>query len=226
MKIPKTNGISGDRDALVYLLECCGIGDVQALADELLGRYGSFDEVVDRFDMLGLSDSATAFAACIAAAGRYREQHLRRGGTVIGDTEVAGKLLLAWYYGCTSEQLVMLCLDENYRLIELKPVAEGSEISVRFDSKELLRAVPPWDTKYILIAHNHPATPALPSWQDVKSTGLLLRLIRTAGYELLDHIVVCGDDYVSMRESGLLDDNTRFDAELSVKHGKLDYTTI
>ena len=52
----------------------------------------------------------------------------------------------------------------------------------------------------MLLLHNGLA---LPSRADRESTKELFRMFREIGVSLLDHIVVAGDDYVSMAETGL-----------------------
>ena len=45
---------------------------------------------------------------------------------------------------------------------------------------------------------------ALPSVEDETATARLSRALDLLGVELSDHIIVAGNDYISMRESGFM----------------------
>jgi len=54
----------------------------------------------------------------------------------------------------------------------------------------------------VILAHNHVSDTALPSGADVEATSRIFDMLQMLGVELLDHIIVCEDDFVSMRDSG------------------------
>ena len=56
----------------------------------------------------------------------------------------------------------------------------------------------------VILAHNHRSGVALPSVEDETSTARLARALDLLGVELSDHIIVAGNDYVSMREGGFM----------------------
>lgn len=57
----------------------------------------------------------------------------------------------------------------------------------------------------VILAHNHRAGVALPSgWRTRPPRRGLARALDLLGVELSDHIIVAGNDYVSMREGGFM----------------------
>jgi DNA repair protein RadC len=56
----------------------------------------------------------------------------------------------------------------------------------------------------VIIAHNHPSGDQTPSEEDLAITRRLVEAGRILGIELLDHVVVCRDSYVSFKECRLL----------------------
>ncbi len=56
----------------------------------------------------------------------------------------------------------------------------------------------------VILSHNHPSGIALPSREDYATTQQAQDALRTIGVELLDHIIVAEDDYVSLADSGIL----------------------
>ncbi|MEI3102521.1 MAG: JAB domain-containing protein [Oscillospiraceae bacterium] len=55
----------------------------------------------------------------------------------------------------------------------------------------------------LVLAHNRPEGIALPSREDEAFTRKAGEALRLMGMELVDHIIVAGDRYFSMRDSGL-----------------------
>ena len=55
-----------------------------------------------------------------------------------------------------------------------------------------------------ILSHNHPSGVALPSADDEAATRQVRDALRTIGVELVDHIIVADQDFVSMADSGLL----------------------
>ena len=60
------------------------------------------------------------------------------------------------------------------------------------------------ERKAVILAHNHHSGVALPSVEDETATARLSRALDLLGVELSDHIIVAGNDYISMRESGFM----------------------
>ena len=55
----------------------------------------------------------------------------------------------------------------------------------------------------VVLSHNHPEGIALPSREDEMLTKKVGEALRLIGMELLDHVIVAGEQYFSMRDSGL-----------------------
>lgn len=56
----------------------------------------------------------------------------------------------------------------------------------------------------IVIAHNHPAGPAMPSREDIAATRQVAALCRMANARLLDHLIYAPDTVTSLRAAGVL----------------------
>ena len=53
-----------------------------------------------------------------------------------------------------------------------------------------------------MLAHNHPSGVALPSDEDKATTHRLAMALRAVEIELVDHLIIADDDYISLRLSG------------------------
>ena len=54
----------------------------------------------------------------------------------------------------------------------------------------------------LILAHNHPDGYAMPSREDRESTEIIRRALAGVQLQLLDHIIVAEEEYVSMEECG------------------------
>lgn len=54
----------------------------------------------------------------------------------------------------------------------------------------------------IIAVHNHPSTDLTPSPEDVEITRRLVRAGELLGIRVLDHLIICDDEYVSLRDEG------------------------
>ena len=59
----------------------------------------------------------------------------------------------------------------------------------------------------VILAHNHPNGTALPSDADILMTRQLYEMARIMEIDLQDHIIVAGDDFVSLAQTGILSGN-------------------
>jgi len=68
---------------------------------------------------------------------------------------------------------------------------------------EVFRAATRRNCAAILVAHNHPSGDPSPSPEDVEVTRYLVKAGQLLDIELLDHLVIGKQRFVSMRERGL-----------------------
>jgi DNA repair protein RadC len=79
-------------------------------------------------------------------------------------------------------------------------VANAAEVSVR----RIVELALNHNATNVILAHNHISGLALPSREDELTTRRVSSTLALVGITLTDHIVVAGDDYVSLADSGLL----------------------
>ena len=56
----------------------------------------------------------------------------------------------------------------------------------------------------IMVGHNHPSGHSSPSREDIDVTKRLVEAGSIVGIDLLDHIIVGDDNYVSLKEKGYI----------------------
>ena len=104
------------------------------------------------------------------------------------------------------EQLRVLLLNTRNQVMGQRVVYIGNVNSSVVRPAEVLRAAVIESAPSIIIAHNHPSSDPTPSPEDVSITRELVHAGKLLGIDLLDHVVIGGDRWVSLKERKLMDD--------------------
>lgn len=142
---------------------------------------------------------------------RYRVTLVQETGPEIApqlpvhNPDVAYWVLRPYFDGLDREHFVSLLLDIKHRLIGLNVISIGHLSAAPVHPREVYKAAVTANAAAIIVAHNHPSGDPEPSPDDVATTRRLAEAGRILGIELLDHVVVGEDRYVSLRERGLFD---------------------
>ena len=107
--------------------------------------------------------------------------------------------------GLAQEQLRVLLLNTRNQVRGQRIVYQGNVNSSVVRPAEVLRAAVIENAPSIIVSHNHPSGDPTPSPEDVSITRDLAASAKLLGIDLLDHVVIGGDKYVSLKESKLMD---------------------
>jgi len=101
------------------------------------------------------------------------------------------------------EELRLLILDTRNRVLATEAVYKGSLNSSQVRIGELFRAAIRRNAAAIIVVHNHPSGDPSPSPEDVAITRALVQAGKLLDIGVLDHLVIAGGRFVSMKERGL-----------------------
>lgn len=104
----------------------------------------------------------------------------------------------------TQEHMKMLMLDSKANLIGDKDVFKGTVNASLITPRELFIEALQKNAVSIIIMHNHPSGDPTPSREDIFATKRILEAGNLIGIELLDHIIIGNNCYISFREKGIL----------------------
>lgn len=116
--------------------------------------------------------------------------------------DVAALLMLEMGH-LEQEQLRVLLLDTRHQVIRQVLVYQGSVNTSLVRIAEIFREAVRENAPAIVLCHNHPSQDPSPSPEDVAVTRDAIAAGRLLSVELLDHLIVTQQRYVSLRESGL-----------------------
>ncbi|HBK60941.1 MAG TPA: hypothetical protein DDZ84_09130 [Firmicutes bacterium] len=102
------------------------------------------------------------------------------------------------------EEFRAVFLDSRNRVIDTGTISVGTLNSSMVHPREVFRAAIKAGSASVILAHNHPSGDPGPSPEDLAITKRLVRAGAMIGIEVLDHIIIGDNVYVSLREKGLL----------------------
>jgi len=115
----------------------------------------------------------------------------------------AANLLTPFIGNLDHEELWVANLDTRNRVKSLVVVYKGSVNSSQVRVGEVFRQAVAENAPAILIFHNHPSSDPTQSPDDVAVTRAIVQAGKLLDIDVLDHIIVCKEKFVSLKERGL-----------------------
>lgn len=184
--------------------QCSAIG----LADLLLARFSNIRGVAHATieEMAEVHGIGPAKAAQIKAAiefGRRLISASPEERTKIRSPRDVYNLLGPNLRDEKREHFVALLLDTKNGVMRSKTVSVGDLSSSIVHPREVFVEAIRHGSASIIVSHNHPSGDPAPSPEDIAVTRRLAEAGELLGIELLDHIVLGDDRWVSLKERGL-----------------------
>ena len=102
------------------------------------------------------------------------------------------------------EQLRVLLVDIKNQVVGQRVVYQGNVNSSQVRTAEVFRPAVIEAVPSVIVVHNHPSRDPDPSPNDVLITRKLKQAAELLDIDLLDHIVIGGKRYVSLKNRGLM----------------------
>jgi len=101
------------------------------------------------------------------------------------------------------EQVRVLLLDRKNRVVGQRTIYQGNAYGASVRPAEIFRPAVVEAAPHIVVVHNHPSGDPEPSRDDIKLSKDLAEVGNLLGIELLDHVVIATDGWVSLKAQGL-----------------------
>ncbi|EGT3616711.1 JAB domain-containing protein [Clostridium perfringens] len=102
------------------------------------------------------------------------------------------------------EVLMLLTLDTKNKVISKKEIFRGGLNSSLVHPREIFREAVKDSAASIIICHNHPSGDPAPSKDDINITTRLKECGKMMGIELLDHLIIGDNRFISLKEKDIL----------------------
>ncbi|MGG7056692.1 RadC family protein [Clostridium nigeriense] len=171
------NGLDGLLDAGIdEITSIKGIKNIKASQIMAIG------ELVRRINMLSL---------------------IRESKSITSPNDIA-RLVMKEMVFLKQEVLKLIMLDTKNNIIGIKDVFKGSLNSSIVHPREIFKEALKKSSSSIIICHNHPSGDPTPSKEDINITIRLKECGKIMGIDLLDHLIIGKNQYVSLKEKGII----------------------
>ena len=185
--------------------------DTKEMAKQLIAHFGSLPEVLDASydeiigaDIPRVRDTAATLLTLVKGIENRYHKEKGRELTYIRSTLDAGKACCAMYRNQADESVRILCLNARGKIVKREEVAKGDVNAVHFPVRKIVETAVIRKAVSVILTHNHPGGTLSPSREDLDATEAAKTALGTIGVRLLDHLIVSGEDYYSLRENGYL----------------------
>lgn len=103
------------------------------------------------------------------------------------------------------ETIYALFVDSTNKVLSVMKVGEGSLLECYVNKKAIGQAALLQNAAGVFIIHNHPSGVTRPSQNDIAITNVISNMLNElTDTKLIDHLVICHDNFTSMKEEGLI----------------------
>ena len=102
------------------------------------------------------------------------------------------------------EKFICIHLNIKNQIISYEVVSMGSLTSSIVHPREVFKAAILANAASVLFMHNHPSGSTEPSIDDIQVTERLCKAGNILGINILDHLIITNNDYLSFKQKGLI----------------------
>ncbi|CAB1239959.1 DNA repair protein RadC [Clostridium sp. MT-14] len=204
--------VLSNAELLAIILGCGSKKEnIISLSNRIIRNSGGLNGILnstteDLTDTCGIGRAKAAkIMAVVELSKRFRSY---RGGSdyKICSPEDAAMLVMEEMKELKQEYLKVMILNTKNVVMGIKNVFVGSLNSSIVHPREVFFYAIKKNAASIIVCHNHPSGDPSPSSEDINVTYRLKECGELLGIKLIDHLIIGGGIYVSLKEKGILSD--------------------
>ncbi|SHI02671.1 DNA replication and repair protein RadC [Clostridium collagenovorans DSM 3089] len=168
----------------------------------LNGLLGSTAEDFKEIKGIGLSKTAQILA--VAEISKRFRSYKSGVDYKISKPKDAADLVKESMKSLNKEVLKIILLNTKNVVLCIKDVSMGSLNSSIVHPREVFIEAVKKSAASIIVCHNHPSGDPTPSKEDINITCRLKECGKLLGIEFVDHIIIGGETFISLKEKGIV----------------------
>jgi len=178
------------------------------LSAKLLARFGGLSGLAKAgFGELcmerGLAEAKAAQLKAALELGRRLLSTQPEERLVVKSPQDVANLLQAEMSFLDQEELRLVLLNTKNQVLAISQLYKGSVNTSLIRVSELFREAVRENCPALVVVHNHPSGDPTPSPEDIKITEQIVKAGKLLDIEVLDHLIIGHQRYVSLKERGL-----------------------
>ena len=141
-----------------------------------------------------------------------KKTNIERKDIVKGSEDVVNLKEIQEIKNAIQEYMFLICLDRGNHIRNISLIGVGVSNAIYIHTKDIIRTAILTASDRVILVHNHPSNTLKPSKADKEMTNITSKLLKAFDIELLDHIIVTEDSYVSLKKIKQIDKNYENDS--------------
>lgn len=182
---------------------------VMVTAQRLLSQFGNLNgiagaslEELSQVKGIGVA-KASQLKAAFELASRFEDYSDSKKSPQVKTPEEVAALVTSKLKGKKREHFLALLLDTRSQLIKISEISIGSLDTSIVHPREVFKEALSASAASVILVHNHPSGNPEASEDDIKLTKRLAEAGELLGVEVLDHVIIGGKKYLSLKREGL-----------------------
>lgn len=126
-----------------------------------------------------------------------------RKALIMNSPKTVARYYMEEYRHLEKEQALVILLNGSHKLITDFTLSVGTANRTLVSTREVFREALKYGAVFFMLLHNHPSGDPTPSEQDIQMTHRMREAGMIMDIELIDHIIIGDNKYISIREFGL-----------------------
>lgn len=184
--------------------------DVNPLAHELIGTFGSLSAVLDADEselmrVKGMGKSAALLLTMMPQLMRRYQLSSLGERPVIVTLSDAKSYCAPLFIGASEEQIYMICLDQAGHVLHRTLLHTGTVDQVMLHPRTVVETAIRHNAHAVILTHNHPSGIAEPSQADLDITKRIGAALYMIGIKLVDHLIFAAGGVFSITRECLIE---------------------
>jgi DNA repair protein RadC len=180
------------------------------LAQKMLSHSGGLRSLVDMSlqqltEIKGIGSAKGLQILASVELGRRMARSVMEETVTVRSPKDAANLMMEELRYLQKEHFVCLFLNTKNHVIGQETLSIGSLNAAIVHPREVFRAAIKRSSASIICVHNHPSGDPTPSSEDIQLTKRLVEAGEIVGIDVLDHIIIGDQTFVSLKEQGLME---------------------
>lgn len=158
---------------------------------------------LQKFEGIG-KVKAIQIKATLELAKRFQKENLLLDKFKIISPKDVFSLVAYSYNGLKNEVIKVIILNKQNKVLSVFDAASGGIDKVEIDIKQILSEPIKQLASSIILTHNHPGGSLKASSQDITFTKKIQEYCKIFDINLLDHIIIADNNYISMKELNVI----------------------
>lgn len=175
------------------------LSNLLCVKEEEVENFNVEDIIKNPQKVAGDNEKILIFKELVKRINEYTPKKL----TVSSPEDVVSLMMPRLKYE-QKENFCVILLDIKNHLLSIQTISVGSLTASVVHPREVFKAAVLESAASMILVHNHPSCDPTPSREDVSLTNRMVKAGELMNIPVFDHIIVGGNEYVSMKEKGLI----------------------